>query len=132
MMKEYVLKFEEAKKINGFKVKYSMEFEDIKKAFNEHKEFDDMECLVYLELLNAHISLHYFDISDYSFVHYIKVSDDNLKTSGYSDLEICKGIFDNKDKFEELMFDLMMKHIKEENLYWSKVNNQLLVDKKVW
>ena len=132
MNKEYNLKFEEAKNIKGFKITYSKSLNDIKRLFKECREkgYSDLlssdNCLVCMELLNFSIDLVHYDIEeyglDYAFACCAKYKDWDWNTEGFANLEIYEGIFDNKDKFEELMFYAMLDYIKENNLYWSKEN----------
>ena len=132
MNKEYNLKFEEAKKMEGFKINYSMELEDMKRLFKECKEHGDSDllstnnCLVVMELLNASIELIYYDIEDDGLDHGFFCCTKSKKygwgSGGFSNLQINEDIFDDKNKFEELMFNSMIEYIKENYLYWSKAN----------
>ena len=132
MNREYNLKFEEAKKMEGFKIDYSMELNNIKRLFKECKDYGASDllsidnCLVCMELLNASIELTYYDVEqnglDYGFFCCTKSKEYGWESQGFANLEIYEGIFDNKDKFEELMLNSMIEYISKNNLYWSKEN----------
>ena len=132
MNKEYNLKLEDARKIEGFKISYSMDLKGIGKLFRECKEqgwsdlLSNNNCLVCMELLNASIELTYYDVEeyglDYGFFCCTKSKKYGWGSGDFTDLEIYDGIFDNKDKFEELMFNSMMEYISKNYLYWSKAN----------
>ena len=132
MNKEYNLKLEDARKLEGFKINYSMELKDMERLFKECKEHGNSDllsmdnCLVCMELLNASIELTYYDVEehglDYGFFCCTKSEEYEWESQGFADLKIYEGIFDNKDKFEELMFNAMIKYISKNNLCWSKAN----------
>ena len=133
---EYGIPFNKAKKLKDFRINYSLSLEEIKRLIVEcnEKGYSDLlnsnNVLVIMEFGNYDIELtHYFidDETDKLDIHLFccaKYEDGEWESEGFADLEVNLEMFNNKDKFEELMYNAMTQYMKKYNLYWSVENKK--------
>lgn len=131
---EYNLPFDVAKNLGLLEITYSMCLDDIKRLFEECEKNGNSDLLSTDNVLVV-MSLPYFDIElthyfindntnklDIGFFCCKRYEDGSWESDDFADLDFSLELLQDKNKFEKAMYNAMILHMKNKNLYWSKGN----------
>lgn len=131
---EYGVPYKVAKKLDCFKVNWNTPYEKAKELIKEFiingttsKEFYKMDAICVMEFGNIDIEFMSYGINDEDkfdtgFYCCANWEDDGWESHGFSDLIFNLEILEDRNKFEEVMYNSMIEYAKNNKLFWSKEN----------
>lgn len=131
---EYELSFEDAKKMENFKLVWITPYEDAVRTIGKFEEegietekLRELDCICMIEFGNLDVEFMFYDIIkgklDIGFMCCAKFEEDGWLSQEFTDMEFDFEELKDKDKFEKHMYDSLMKFAKHNGLMWSQLNN---------